>query len=179
MVSVELSAALPDLEQIVRLQRKYHSSAVDAAEWASDGFVTLEYSVPKLQQIAGPYRHVVAKAGPEVVGYALVMVPECRGLFPILDDMFAAIDASAMARRRYFVMGQVCVDKAWRGQGLFRAMYATLREQMHADFELCITEVSTRNIRSVRAHRQIGFEVIAEASSEQWQIISLEMRSPG
>ena len=172
MIKLELSNQVRDLERIVELQRLNRPHAVPADLWETEGFVTMEYTVEQLQQMSGPYRHVVAKFDGIVVGYALVMLKECRASFPFLDDMFG--EAEAGIDGSYFVMGQVCVDGAFRGKGIFRKLYHALREQMRADFDCVVTEVSTRNERSMRAHQALGFKNVKDESlqTSEWRVIA-------
>ncbi len=179
MVQLELTDAKGDLEQIIELQRANHVSAIQAALWATDGFVTLEYDMEKLTVMKGKYKHVVARAKNKVVGYALVLLKEQQKYFPLLADMFTTIEAASfhgesLKQKTWFVMGQICVDKDYREQGLFRKLYQKLKEQMQQDFDLIVTEVSTKNIRSVNAHREIGFTKVEEAGggSEEWDVIA-------
>ena len=78
----------------------------------------------------------------------------------------------------YVVMGQVCVDKAHRGQGIFDGLYLQMQKVMKGHFEYIITEVATRNTRSMRAHERVGFtnELIYTADNEEeWAIIALKV----
>ncbi|PFH12333.1 acetyltransferase (GNAT) family protein [Collimonas sp. PA-H2] len=178
MITFELSCKVDELEQIVDLQRLNRLDAVAAELRGTEGFVTMEYTVDELQLMRGAYRHVLAKCDGAVIGYALVMLKECRTSFPFLDNMFRDAEAAVfngmpMRDNAYFVMGQVCVGQAFRGQGVFRKLYETLRAQMRADFDFVVTEVSLQNPRSMRAHQRVGFRDIAEADAEpsEWRVI--------
>ena len=54
-------------------------------------------------------------------------------------------------------MGQICIDKPWRGRGLFDQLYAAHRQHLSGRYDCCITEVATRNGRSMSAHLRVGF----------------------
>lgn len=183
MVSLELSDAVTDLEQIIALQRLNHPTVVSSDTWATQGFVTMEYTVQQLQTMSGEYRHVVAKHKDAVVGYALIMLKDHRASFPFLESMFQDIEAGVyqgkpLQESRYFVMGQVCVAKEFRGTGLFKKLYHALREQMRSDFDYVLTEVSAKNGKSMRAHQHLGFENIKpeETGSSEWKVIAWDWR---
>ncbi len=183
MYQLELTDAPADLERILALQHVYHSSNVASGEWGTQGFLTMAYTLDQLLRMKGPYRHVVARSDGAVVGYALVMLKESAGLFPFLAPMFEVIEAStfnsvALKNSRYFVMGQVCVDRAFRGQGVFRALYQQLKAQMQADFEVVATEVSNQNHRSLAAHQRVGFRAIAGADEavSPWRVMAWDWR---
>lgn len=183
MFSLELSDAVIDLERIIALQKLNHPTAVAADLWETQGFVTMEYTVQQLQIMCGQYRHVVAKHNHAVVGYALILLKEHSTSFPFLRDMFQDIEAGfydgkPLRESRYFVMGQICVEEGFRGKGVFKKLYHQLREQMRTDFDFVITEVSTRNGKSMRAHEKLGFEDIKpeETGSSEWKVIAWDWR---
>ena len=74
MITLELTDNHGDFDRIVLLQSLNRPSVVAADKWATEGFVTMEYTAPELQQIRGRYRHVIAKSDGVVIGYALVML---------------------------------------------------------------------------------------------------------
>ncbi len=179
MVTIALSDTQADLEGIIALQRINHAKALDAQAREANGFVTMEYTVAQLRQMCGPYRHVVAKVDDVVAGYALVMLEQQRAPFTFLHPMFERIEAARFNGRpirtsRWFVMGQVCIARAARGQGVFDAMYAAMREQMRHDFDFVTTEVSEFNTRSMGAHLRVGFRTIEEdnAQQDEWRVIA-------
>jgi len=116
----------------------------------------------------------VAKDDQELAGYALVMPVEFRSFVPVLDPMFRRLDANArLEGRRYYVMGQVCVAKPYRGRGVFSALYAAHRENLKSRFDACVTEISVRNSRSLRAHEKVGFEELERyrTATDEWIVV--------
>jgi GNAT superfamily N-acetyltransferase len=183
MLRVELCEGVDDLVQVRALLEANHARAIDPASWASQGFVTMDYTVEELAGICGPYRHVVAKDGERVVGYALVLLAERGAAFRVLDDMFnkiaaGSIDGEPIRDGSYFVMGQVCIARGYRGKGLFGQLYRALRAQMRGHFAFVITEVSDQNVRSMGAHRAIGFRDIdsAGAAPSEWHVVAWDWR---
>lgn len=182
-ISIELSDSVADLERIIEIQQLNHPGSVAPDLWETQGFVTMKYTVEELQTMCGPYRHVVAKHNDTVVGYALVLLKEHSERFPLLADMFQHIATGAyggkpLRQSRYVVMGQVCIDENFRGKGIFKELYDKFREQMRADFDLVITEVSAKNGRSMGAHQSVGFENIApeHAGSSEWNVIAWDWK---
>lgn len=80
---------------------------------------------------------------------------------------------------RWFVMGQICVAKAFRGQGVFDGLYTTMKTICADDFDFTVTEVAERNIRSMRAHERAGFKTLHRyedvLTGETWRLILLEL----
>lgn len=173
MIEFSLSATPDDFERIIALQRLNHADTVGTG--ADDGFVSLAHTPATLAQVMGPYRHVLAKSGDTLAGYALVMLRQQSALFPLLDSMFSVAD-QCVGDQPYFVMGQVCVAQAFRGQGVFDGLYDTLRTQMRPHFPLVVTEVSRLNQRSMRAHARVGFRPIGDDPASPWQVIAWDWR---
>ena len=186
MITVTTAQTREMLQQILDLQEKNLASRLTPAEAAEQGFVTVKHDLALLDLIRGPFRHVVVLEDGALVGYALVMLKEFRSAVPVLVPMFEQMNRLSVGGRRlsetrYFVMGQICVDKQHRGKGVFRVMYEELKRRMSNAFELVVTEVSTRNVRSLRAHFKIGFQRVAQFESPEggsWEVISWDWRPP-
>ena len=69
---------------------------------------------------------------------------------------------------------QVRPLREFRGQGLLAGLYDQLRAALASTHELCVTEIATRNVVSVRAHEKMGFEPIGTYSDghEAWVIVA-------
>src|SRR5262245_15159338 len=112
-----------ELSQILQIQQENLRDHISESEKQSQGFVTLQHT-PELLQLFQDLAHIIiVKDGDKVAGYALVMLRECRQLIPALEPMFATLDTLLWKQRpvndyRFYIMGQICVAKEYRGQGL-------------------------------------------------------------
>lgn len=174
-----------DFRQIKELNWANCKERVDEGLWASDGFLTLEFDTDQLERMRGGYKHVVAKSMGEVVGYALVLIKENRHIFPFFDPMFETInltklDGMLLSKLNYFVMAQICVHTEFRGKGVFSGMYKKLAEQMSLDFDKVVIEVSPKNVRSMKSHLRVGFEVIKNEDYQEdlvdWNVMILSLK---
>ena len=172
------SKTTKDLEQILALQRENHEIALSANEVKSQGFVTVEHDLPLLKRMNAPHQHSIAKSDGEVVGYALVMLKDLAQDIPVLIPLFHKINSieyngNPLGETDYFIMGQVCIKKGFRGQGIFPGMYHKLKETMSSNYQYIITEIAQRNTRSLRAHYKVGFKNILEyqTDKEDWVIV--------
>lgn len=175
-----LTDSVADFEQIIELNQLNIANMISRDLWATEGFLTLEFDALQLDQMRGPYKHVVAKNKDEVIGYALVLLKEQRHLFPFFDPMFETIDSTIMGGAylkdsQYFVMAQICVAKKFRGKGVFKALYQKLALQMDTDFNKVVIEVSPKNERSISAHHRIGFGAIIpkdiNGAPVEWEVL--------
>jgi GNAT superfamily N-acetyltransferase len=167
------------LTGILELQRENLEPALSPADAASQGFVTVVHSLPVLERLHALAPSVIACAGPRVLGYALVMLREARQDVPLLEPLFELLEGLhlrgvPLAQRSYYVMGQVCIARDYRGRGVFDALYAAHRRYYAGRFDALVTEVAMRNPRSLRAHARIGFETIERyrAAQEEWAVLA-------
>ena len=116
--------------------------------------------------------HILAKNGENIVGYALAMVPELRHDIPILVPLFDLTE-KLLPNSKYLVMGQICVDKPYRGRGIFSGMYRYYRDQLNKNYECLVTEVADENQRSLQAHLYIGFEILHTRVEDKVKWITL------
>jgi GNAT superfamily N-acetyltransferase len=167
-----------ELEQILHLQQANLAVTVGEAVSESQGFVTAVHTLEVLEQMHALAPSIVAKDGPGVVGYALTMLLEARAFVPILEPMFQVFSSLTWRGRpllsaRFYVMGQTCVADGHRGQGVFDALYEGHKRHYGPRFELIVTEISTRNRRSLRAHERVGFTPLwrYRDSVDEWLIV--------
>ncbi len=168
-----------DLEQILALQSSNLPTNISKEEAQQQGFVTVQHHYELLAAMNQPHPHIIAKANETVVGYALVMLPSFSDQIEVLKPMFQTINSLTYLEQPlhevpYFVMGQVCVDKNFRGQQVFSGLYQKMKREMSPHFDCIITEIATRNTRSMRAHEKVGFETIHifEDETEEWVIVA-------
>jgi ribosomal protein S18 acetylase RimI-like enzyme len=164
-----------ELEQILKLQQSNLPARISSAEKAKEGFVTVRHTLELLGQMNRACPHVVVKDGEKVVGYALCMHPDFCNEVEVLRPMFEEISSVFPIEENYMVMGQICIDKPYRGKGVFRELYATMKEAIQPHFSCIITEVDVANVRSLKAHYAIGFKELKRYSSggQDWHLIIL------
>ena len=166
-----------ELEQILALQRRNLPRSLDARSIAEQGFVTVEHTLETLRKMHELEPSIVARDGASLAGYALVMPVACRALIPVLVPMFERLQK---LQRHFYVMGQICVDAAWRGQGVFDALYLAHREHLRDRYEMVVTEISVRNPRSLRAHERVGFREIDRYrdTTDEWVVVGWDWQDP-
>lgn len=166
------------LQQILQLQQENLRTNISAETQQQQGFVSLQHTLPVLKQMHTIAPSVIALDGNQLAGYALTMPRECRTIVPDLEPMFSSFDQTPwngrpLSEYRFYVMGQICVAEAWRGQGVFDALYAQHRTSYSKDFDCIVTEIATRNLRSMRAHERVGFKTIHVHLDEldEWAVV--------
>jgi len=173
------------LQQISALQVKNLKRSLSDEEIKQEGFVTCEHSIELLTNMNHPDGHVIASADNDVVGYCLVMSPLWRDEIEVLKPMFERIDElkykdTPLKEASYVVMGQVCIDKVHRQQGIFRSMYHHFKDCLRTSYDICITEIASDNIRSRDAHEAIGFKTLDSFradNGQHWELVIWDWRS--
>ena len=175
---IKLAQSPKELLGILELQCANLKANLSPERAAQAGFVTVEHDLGLLQRMNDLLPQVVAIADNQVVGYALAMAPELRNSIQVLKPMFSTLDdieyrSQPLSEYDYYVMGQVCIAQAQRGQGLFARLYQKHKEQFAGRFDFVLTEVSTSNGRSMRAHEKTGFRTIHSYidPTDQWNIL--------
>ena len=182
-MEIKLAENDEELMGILALQKENHLETV-SKESNTDGFVTVKHTLDILKRMQEGAKQVIAVDQGKVVGYAIVMLKEFRDLVPVLMPMFDKFEnvqykGKKLSDHRYYVMGQVCVAKDYRGKGIFTGLYEKHRESYSDRFDICLTEVSTSNPRSIKAHAKVGFQTLHTFSDEtdDWLIIGWDWRT--
>jgi ribosomal protein S18 acetylase RimI-like enzyme len=180
MAAVNFGPARGDdvLRKILDLQARNLRPNLTAEQQASQGFVTFRYDLDLLREMNDDLPHVVASQGDKLAGYALsttVAISRKNELLrPLVERLDAmTLDGRPFAEIPYYVIGQVCVAEAFRGQGVFDGLYQTHRALHAGRFAGVVTEISVHNTRSMAAHRRVGFRVIDEMPDgpDRWALV--------
>jgi GNAT superfamily N-acetyltransferase len=178
MLTPDIVRSVQDLQQILQLQKQNLKQYISEQERNDQGFVTLEHSLAVLEAMHQLAPSILIRDGDKVIAYALTELPACRHLMPDLEPMFALLDTMSwkdqpINDQRFYTMGQICIAREYRGQGLFEALYEHHRQVYRPSFDLFITEISTRNPRSLRAHEKLGFQTIHTHRDEldEWSMV--------
>jgi len=178
MITYSIASTLDELQQILALQQKNIIPSISKEEKETEGFVTVEHDLEILKKMNDLEPHIIAKDQDKVVGYALSMVQACKNDIEVLKPMFERIDALPDTNPSYMVMGQVCIAKAYRKKGIFKALYHTMKSRFSSKYDVLITEVAQNNTRSLQAHYAVGFTDMLVYNTEQttWHIVQWDWR---
>lgn len=68
----------------------------------------------------------------------------------------------------YCVIGQICIAKDFRGRGMLQRLYQEMSVAMkEVGFDFIVTGVARINLRSRRAHEDVGFRPLPQPSEYQ------------
>ena len=168
-----------ELEQILALQNKNLVEHVALPDRQTNGFVTVKHGLQLLEQMNASAQQIIAKENNKVIAYALAMPREFSEHIPLLQPMFNMFETLSFRHKplkkiSYYVMGQICISQHARGKGVFEQLYLKHKEIYSHKFELCLTEVSSSNPRSMKAHEKTGFQTIHnfDDQTDNWNILA-------
>lgn len=172
------------IESLLELQKANLITNIDLATAQDQGFLTFQYDVPLITQMMEYLPQPIAQKNDEVIAYALATSKEVclenEKLKPLID-VCASIQyqGQKLTDYRYYTMGQTCVAKDSRGEGIFDKLYQKHKELFSKDFDLVITEISSKNMRSQAAHKRIGFETLYQyqQGTTLWNIVVWNFRT--
>ncbi|QNA43712.1 GNAT family N-acetyltransferase [Lacibacter sediminis] len=185
MISYSTSTTKQELEGILKLQQLNLAQGLMPDEIQSQGFVTVKHTYDVLKKMNDLEKHVIAKDDEKVIGYVLAMTKESRFDISVLIPMFDVFDQIIYKEKiisdlKYIIVGQVCVDKAYRGQGIFDNCYAAYKEFYSSKYDLVLTEIASSNTRSLQAHKRIGFREIhsyIDPAHTEWIVVVWDWRN--
>jgi len=167
-----------EIEGIKTLEEENNLANISKEESAKEGFVTASYSIDLLRRMNEIQPSIIALHGNKVVGYALVTDKELYGQHSLLDSLFDALadmnyQGEKLGESKVVLVGQLCVAKPFRGQGLVPKMYNLFKESLINQYDYCVTDISEANPRSIRAHEKCGFKIIdtLEYEGVKWHIV--------
>lgn len=172
-----------ELLEINELNRKNLKGNIPFSEQESQGFVTWLYTPEVLDKINSLAPSIIAKDDDKLIGYALVTPIEAGSFHPDLQRMINNLESldykgRPLSSYAYYIMGQVCIDGNYRGKGVFTLMFEKHRELYSDKYELLVTEISTTNYRSQKAHEKTGFTTIHTYSDalDDWNVVVWDWR---
>jgi RimJ/RimL family protein N-acetyltransferase len=178
MLTTKLVTTEHELDQIAALSKANLVTNLSAETKEKEGFVTWVYSPEALKALHPIIPSVIVKDGDTVAAYALSLTPACAEVYaPMAETNDLVLKLSYQDRplteRKVYYCGQICVAEPYRGQGLVNMLYQFHKKTFSSQFDCLVTEISTANPRSLKAHYKVGFQPIAmhEDDMGNWEVV--------
>ena len=91
----------------------------------------------------------------------------------------AVFNGCPLSEQRLFLYGPVCLASAYRGKGLLRQLFDTVKQQMRQEFDAGVAFVNDANPHSLTAHVQgLGMQDVLRFTfqSEDYHLLAFELR---
>ena len=149
-----------------------------------EGFLTVAYSFADLKRMHDIEPGIIAKDKDQVIAYVLALNPVIKANFPILIPLLELFDkityeGKPVSTYTYLIIGQACIEKNYRGKGVFKKIYAAYNARFRDKYDFAISEIATRNKRSMNAHKKIGFITVHEYTGPdgvEWSVVILDWK---
>lgn len=178
MLKVTVVTTENELMQIHQLNQQNLKSNLDAEAQKREGFVTWLYPTELLMKMHQLSPGVIVKDEERVVAYALTTLRSAKKFHNDLQTMFDNLQAVRYNDRpltsySFYCMGQICVAKEYRGKGIVNMLYQKHKEVYGNQYDFLLTEISTANPRSMKAHERIGFKTIYTYPDaiDEWNVV--------
>ena len=160
-------ATKADLDQVHRLQERYHVSTI-SDEDRPDGFVTTLFTTEQFERLINDEGGLsIALDGDKVIAYAMAASWEYWSEWPLFAHMIKDLPDTeylgrTMSMENSYQYGPICVDKEYRGTGVFAHLFDFSRASMRDRYPVLLTFVNQINPRSLAAHRKLGLDLVKE-----------------
>jgi hypothetical protein len=178
MLSATIVSTKDEIAAIHHLNQLNLKQNLSVNEQHQEGFVTWLYSLELLEQIHELSPSVIVKDGQTLAGYALTTPIEARDFHPDLNDMFENLkqvtyNGHPLFSYSFYCMGQICIAKEYRVKGVVNLLYNKHKELYSNDYDFILTEISTKNYRSLIAHKKVGFKSIYNHTdaTDNWDVV--------
>ena len=179
MITYTFSNTEKDLSGIIELQKNNLPQSLTESEMQNQGFVTVSHTLEDLKRMGTFEKNLIIKDQDRIAGYLLAMTKNSRSDLPILIPMFEVFDkiyyrGKLVSEYNFLVVGQVCIHKDYRGQGLLDKGYTAYENYFKEKYDFAITEIALTNTRSINAHKRVGFSEIhryTDAGNTEWSIV--------
>ncbi|MCP9767874.1 GNAT family N-acetyltransferase [Lacihabitans sp. LS3-19] len=183
MIKLERAVTDDNILQILDLQKRNLKKNLSEEDIQSQGFVTAEHTFEQLKKINDLESTIIATDNGKVIAYAIAMKREAGEGMEVFKELFETVDSleidgKAINNFKYIFVGQLCIDKTYRGQKLVEKLYGFFKEELKERYNFALTDISEHNPRSFKAHLNSGFKYIHtfydEFTKTNWNIVMLD-----
>ena len=182
-----VQAAMDDFDGVKALLKANHVSNLSAEEQKS-GFVTTNLTDDQLEDLIVKENGVtIAREGGRVIAFALAAPWEYWSQWPLFVHMIGELGkydylGQKLTLENTYQYGPVCIDRAFRGRGLFERVFRASLDSMAERYPIMITFVNHVNGRSHAAHtRKAGMDVLGNFAfnGSQYYFLACPTKGPG
>lgn len=158
------TACASDFDQVVTLQKANALLALPE-DARGDGFLSSDFTAEHFEQMAQSVDLVVAREAGKVIGFLCASTLDFNRNMPLPAAMMQRFPHLKIRSRNFdevlsYITGPVCVEKSYRGQGVFEALYNKLFDATAMNYDVALAFIATSNPRSLKAHEKVNMNVI-------------------
>jgi GNAT superfamily N-acetyltransferase len=161
------------IDQIRQLNSKYLITHLTNAQ-RQNGFIRIVYDRDDLQQIIANKEIVIATSGEKVIAYYLIGKRSGKAALDYQKNKANSLfDTNEIPFDQIGYGCQVCIDVAYRNNGLFGQMLNALFNIAKAKYTHLLCSVSDDNIVSLKTHETNGWQLIDSFESTKFFIYKI------
>ncbi|NVK25446.1 MAG: GNAT family acetyltransferase [Gammaproteobacteria bacterium] len=161
-------ATLDDIPQILQLHYRYQVDSISEEDKA-DGFITTAFTEAQLTELIEQEQGLfIGEQDQQIVAYAMAASWQFWSRWPMFAHMIKDLESNTyqgftLTVDNSYQYGPVCVDKSFRGQGVFEGVFEFALKSMAKRYPVLVTFINKINPRSFAAHTQkVRLDVIKE-----------------
>lgn len=150
-----------------------------SAQQRQQGFIVSQMNQQQLASINSGLGILIATEDQQLAGFVCLMPTDAQPRPPVVDAMLQTLttqqfQGQALAQRRVFLYGPVCLSAEWRGKGLLRQLFAAVKARTQQDFDIGALFVNEDNPHSLAAHvAGLGMTALTtfHCNSQDYQLV--------
>jgi len=161
-------ATINDIEDILKLHRKYHINTI-SKEDIKDGFVTTNFTYNELKDLIEQEQGIfIAKDKNRVIAYVMSASWEFWKRWEMFEFMAKNLKGKEykgvkINTKNSYQYGPICIDKEYRGGAVLKDIFNFAKEHMAKRFDILVTFVNKNNRRSFIAHhKKLNLDILSE-----------------
>jgi hypothetical protein len=172
-----------DYESILELQSANFIVNLSEEE-REEGFLSAQFTLAQIQQIAEDLGTTVAVVDHDVAGFLCAFRREFETGSPVIAKMLESYETMKFAGRplnsfKSYIYGPVCIGRNYRRQGLLRGLYEAQKMDLAGQFDIGVAFVARDNPHSLRAHvNGLGMTEVADFEVKGNVYATLAFRLP-
>ena len=162
------NARLEDIDEIAKLQDKYHVSTIKEED-KKDGFVTTLFTKNQFKELIEKENGLaIALDGDKIIAYAMAASWDYWKEWPLFAYMIEDLPNTVyldkvLDTKNSYQYGPVCIEKEYRGSNVLPNLFEFSRLEMKNRFDILVTFINKVNPRSYNAHtKKLGLDVIKD-----------------
>ena len=161
-------AETQDIDAVLKLHARYQVDSISEDD-KKDGFITTAFTHAQMQRLIEEEQGLfLALKDEQIIGYAMAASWEFWSIWPMFAHMIkdlpnVSYSGIQLSTDNSYQYGPVCVDKTYRGQGIFEQLFEYSLQKMSTRYPVLVTFINKINPRSYAAHvNKARLDVIKE-----------------
>jgi hypothetical protein len=160
-------ATIDNIDEVLCLHYRYQIDSINEEDKA-DGFITTAFTKAHLTRLIEVENGLfIACVNNKIIAYVMAASWDFWSQWPMFQFMIENLHDSLdreqhITKENSYQYGPVCVDKIFRGQGVFESIFNFSLQEMSKRYPIMVTFINKVNLRSYEAHtKKTSLKVIS------------------